>query len=55
MIIYSPLINGEKTTIISSCNIRIIYFILFIIVTLHACCIAYMIIFGEDCREYKFI
>jgi hypothetical protein len=47
MTTYSPLINSEKITIISSCNIRIIYFILFIIVTLQACCIAYIIILAK--------
>lgn len=44
MVNYSPLVNGEKTTIISTCNIRIIYFILIIIITLQACCVAYMVI-----------
>jgi len=44
MVSYSPLVNGEKTTIMSTCNIRIIYFILIIIIILQACCVAYMVI-----------
>ncbi len=44
---YSPLINGEKTTIISSCNIRIIYFILFIILTLQSCIMVYIILLAK--------
>ena len=43
MINYSPLINGEKI-IISKCNIRIIYFSLFIIMILQGCCLVYIII-----------
>ena len=44
MVNYSPLVNGEKTTIISTCNIKIIYFILIIIIILQVCCVAYMVI-----------
>ena len=47
MATYSPLINGDKTTIISTCNIRIIYFILFILMALQACCVAYMVILAK--------
>ena len=47
MATYSPLINGEKTTVISTCNNRIIYFILFIIMILQACCVAYMVMLAK--------
>ena len=49
MVGYSPLINSEKTvtTTISKCNIRMIYFILFIIVGLQGLCLAYIIILGQ--------
>jgi hypothetical protein len=42
MATYSPLINGESIAI-NNCNNRIMYFILFIIMALQACCVAYMV------------
>ena len=53
MVGYSPLINSEKTvtTTISKCNIRMIYFILFIIVGLQGLCLAYIIILGQLAQD----
>ena len=53
MVGYSPLINSEKTvtTTISKCNIRMIYFILFIIVGLQGLCLAYIIILGKLAQD----
>lgn len=47
MATYSPLINGEKPNVISTCNIRIIYFILFILMALQVCCVAYMVMLAK--------
>ena len=53
MVGYSPLINSENTvtTTISKCNIRMIYFILFIIVGLQGLCLAYIIILGKLAQD----
>ena len=53
MVGYSPLINSEKTvtTTISKCNIRMMYFILFIIVGLQGLCLAYIIILGQLAQD----
>ena len=53
MVGYSPLIYSEKTvtTTISKCNIRMIYFILFIIVGLQGLCLAYIIILGQLAQD----
>ena len=53
MVGYSPLINSENTvtTTISKCNIRMIYFILFIIVGLQGLCLAYIIILGQLAQD----
>lgn len=52
MVGYSPLINSEKTvTTISKYNIRMIYFILFIIVGLQGVCLAYIIILGQLAQD----
>jgi len=54
MVGYSPLINSEKTVTtnnISKFNIRMIYFILFIIVGLQGLCLAYIIILGQLAQD----